>query len=124
MRGSKRLAAPTDEESQRIGLLKAAGCVCCALPAGPCEAHHLLRGGVRLGHLYTVGLCPWHHRGVPDADGKVEAATMNYGPSLFHDKRRFYDTYGDDQHLLDLTNERIGWPRIILPESKIYRFRG
>lgn len=28
---------------------------------GGLERHHLTRGGRRLGHLYTLPLCRWHH---------------------------------------------------------------
>ena len=39
-------------------------CVCIRRNLGhtPGEPHHMLDGNLRLGHLFTVYLCPTHHR--------------------------------------------------------------
>lgn len=60
--GSKSLAPPTKFERERMDALKNYGwCVACCT-FGPVELHHLLsKGGLRLGHRYTVSLCrPCH----------------------------------------------------------------
>lgn len=49
----------TKADRRRMGIVKECGCVVCG--SAPCQAHHLLSGGVRRGHRYTVGLCEQHH---------------------------------------------------------------
>ena len=71
------------------------GCIPCRI-AGyegvPCEKHHLLTtgrhgNGKRRGEQYTVGLCPYHHRGVGNpADG----------PSLAREPRAFREHWPDE----------------------------
>jgi hypothetical protein len=77
----------------------------------PTEAHHLNAGGragqKRRGPEFSVPLCGWHHRGVPL--GKVPANLMAavYGPSLARQSKAFRARFGDDDHLLELTNKRM-----------------
>lgn len=59
---------PTVAEQARFLTLKELGCVVCALVGDvrprKIEAHHIVRGNKRLGHLYTLPLCLGHHRGL------------------------------------------------------------
>jgi hypothetical protein len=83
------------------------------------EVHHLLDGGVRRGHAFTVGLCPWHHRGVihifnpPDVyernpdENRIAKMNIKYGPSLYHDAHSFHALYGSDDELLAFQNELL-----------------
>ena len=83
------------------------GCIVCRLrglgfPA--CEKHHLLTTGChgtgkRRGERFTVGLRPYHHRG-------VGAPTAALGPSYAREARAFRALYPDDV-LLAEQNERI-----------------
>jgi hypothetical protein len=44
------------------------GCVACRKDGRgyePAVIHHLIKGGKRMGHLYTIPLCPAHHVGEP-----------------------------------------------------------
>lgn len=73
------------------------GCVACWIEIRDhvaCEVHHVLEGGKRMGHRYTVGLCPWHHRGIPH-EGLTAEST-----SLALNLRSFRVRYGDDLHLV------------------------
>lgn len=58
---------PTKEEAQRIKLIMSMSCAVCALHGDvskrALECHHIVRGGRRLGHWYTLQLCKGHHQG-------------------------------------------------------------
>ncbi len=103
---SRSLPAATKDEKKRFEAIVARGCCACRTEHGrlwmrPVEIHHLLDGGVRIGHHATVGLCSWHHRGVvPGGDLTVSGATLVYGPSLYHDGKAFKKQYGTDKALL------------------------
>jgi hypothetical protein len=86
--GKKR---PTAEESAWMAFVAGFGCVVCWNDHGqrtPCDVHHIVEGGRRLGHLWTIGLCPGHHRN--NEPGKL-ARHVN--------KSRFEATYGDEYEL-------------------------
>ena len=72
-----------------------------------CDAHHLLSGGIRRGHEYTIGLCPWHHRGVPPNDMSIKMARGIYGPSLMDGSKVFRAVYGTDDQLLERQNKYL-----------------
>ena len=97
------LPAPTAAERARFRRLQEIGCLCCRIAHdfhfSPCEIHHLLSGGIARGHRYTLGLCPWHHRGVPPGDSP-EWARHTLGPSLMDGSRTFHAHYGSDEELL------------------------
>lgn len=87
------------------------GCIACRMDGRgyvPCEKHHLLTSGrhgngKRRGERHTIGLCPYHHRGVGNP--------ADYGsPSLAREPRRFRELYGEDGPMLVLQNLLIdGW---------------
>lgn len=111
---------PTKAERARMAKIVSLGCVACirgkyACPL-PVEIHHLLDGGVRRGHAFTVGLCSWHHRGVAcnpgfGLMGKDKAVffgpggmTPAFGPSLANGSRPFRQHFGSDDDLLAFQN--------------------
>lgn len=112
LRASRSTTTPTKAERAHIERIKHGLCVCCVrnMPRGlqradqeGCDAHHVLSGGKRRGHLYTLGLCPWHHRGIcPGIYPGTAAATRALGPSLANGSKPFHDTYGTDDQLLEL----------------------
>jgi hypothetical protein len=67
------------------------GCVACAKDGHetPCCVHHIVQGNRRLGHLFTIGLCPEHHK----SDGR-------HVPSVHNQKRTFVQRYGSELELL------------------------
>lgn len=92
--GSRSLHPPTDDELARWCAIKERGqCVAC-FGMGGVECHHLLSGGLRLGHRYTVSLCPFCHSVV---------------------KTRGFKAAFTDQALLDATDYMIGWPLVKIP---------
>jgi hypothetical protein len=68
-----------------------------------CEIHHLTVGGlhgqVRRGHDATIGLCAWHHRGVPAAVSERRSRVW-LGPSYALEPAEFRSTFGDDDVLM------------------------
>lgn len=105
--------AMTVAERAHVTAVKLAPCVCCeqipefkrpsdadpaTLPMS--EAHHLLSGGIRIGHAATVPLCPYHHRDrliVTDWDRAEHRRRL--GPSLEAGSVPFHQRFGDDAAL-------------------------
>ncbi|MGP1667686.1 MAG: Ref family recombination enhancement nuclease, partial [Rhodanobacter sp.] len=56
----------TNAEQSWMDAISRLGCVVCHIqgyPNTPAEIHHMLSGGRRIGHLWTIPLCaPGHHR--------------------------------------------------------------
>ena len=91
---------PTKAEAAWMASVAAFGCIVCWLFHGvktPCAVHHILRGGIRMGHMHTIGLCdPGHHQnaGLQPGSGKI---------SRHPDKARFEEAYGTELDLLAQT---------------------
>ena len=103
------IGSPTKADRARFDAFRRIGCVACRKEGyGPHDAdvHHLLSGGHRRGHRFTVPLCPWHHRGFT-YHGSRQDMTDEYGPSLAHQPRRFRERYGSDDELLAYTDQLI-----------------
>ena len=99
MKRGRSTGKPTVEEAARIVAVKSCECVACGFPP-PCDAHHLLSGGRRRGHMFTIGLCVYCHRGHPWAGRTGRWMRANHGPSLMDGSKLFHATYGDDETLL------------------------
>ena len=112
----------TKAEQARFDKLKEMGqCVACYQRGihgrGYIEIHHLLSGNKRIGHMATVSLCPWHHRGVWESGfdcrqesfiRSVEKYAGLYGPSLAHGSKPFRAEFGTDAELLAIQNALLG----------------
>lgn len=108
--------APTQTESQRFAEFEWMGCVVARLYFGVYAAydvHHLLDGGVRRGHMYTIPLAVWYHRGNPPDGYTVNEATVRFGPSMARDKTAFAARFGSDLELLEAVNAMIEHKRKI-----------
>lgn len=101
---SRSIKPPTAAERRRMAKIVEIGCICCIQdghePIHPAEVHHLLDGGVRIGHSATIAACSWHHRGVPPSGFNQRGATRLCGPSLALDGKAFKEHYGRDEFLL------------------------
>jgi hypothetical protein len=94
---------PTALEARRMDNFRLVGCVACWMlghPDTPYDVHHQLSGGVRMGHFWTVPLCPAHHRGV-DFSPSLHLASIARG------QRTFREIFGSDEELLALTDRLI-----------------
>ena len=93
---------------QRMRAIPGLGCLACRQQGFGlvlAEVHHLTLGGrhgqLRRGDRYTVGLCPWHHRGVVMRHGWTPAEMAAcYGPSYAIEPNKFRRVFGSDDALL------------------------
>ena len=85
--------APTVEERAWLDWIVAYGCVACridGLGVVPPAVHHMLFGGRRMGHLFSLPLCqPGHHM-----DGGTGMVSRHPW------KARFEERYGSEESLL------------------------
>lgn len=102
---------PTKAEAARMARLKEMPCLCCSqqkVPQpSPTEIHHLLSGNKRRGHLFTIPLCGWHHRGLLPSDEMFlidDFARKCIGESLAWSPTKFRAHFGTDDELLARTN--------------------
>lgn len=95
--GTRKLRArkipPTAEERAWMGFIADFGCVVCWLQKNvktPCAVHHIVEGGRRKGHMWTIGLCdPGHHQNTPTIE-KI---------SRHPNKKQFETAYGTEYEL-------------------------
>lgn len=105
---------PTVAEAARMARLKEMPCVACEQEKFICritnmiEVHHLLSGNKRRGHLFTIPLCLWHHRGESlDLPWTASKMRESFGPSLARASKQFHATFGTDDELLERTNKLL-----------------
>jgi hypothetical protein len=87
------------------------GCLACRQEGlfTQAEVDHLIDGGVRLGHRFTIGLCSWHHRA---------AAPRRPGPARAQGSKPFHATYGSDAELLAVQDQLVGWTEPEAPRRR------
>jgi hypothetical protein len=92
----------TKAEQQWMDAITQLGCIVCHLQGRgyvPCDVHHMLSGGRRIGHLATIGLCsPGHHRNAQAWTGEV---------SRHPTKAQFEERYGTEEELLQKTKQLL-----------------
>lgn len=97
--------APTAAERGWMDSIVAYGCIACRMDGHeprPTAVHHVLRGGQRIGHLFTIPLCdPGHHQG-----GETLGMTSRHPY-----RKRFEDTYGTEMQLLERLRAAISQAR-------------
>ncbi len=94
---------PTKVEAEWMNRIVEHGCVVCRIDIGvpvPAEVHHILRGGRRMGHLYTLPLCPGHHRDGAGLPGLIARHPF---------KRRFEEEHGMELDLLAHLKTALGY---------------
>lgn len=105
-----RRSAKTADDEQRIQDIKEIGCICCRLEGlgkRYCEWDHLTVAGFTISHKASIGLCPWHHRGIVDEGYTTTSMTATYGPSKAKGTRTFFAHYGTKEFLLGYQDELI-----------------
>jgi len=108
------LPKPTCAESERIERMKTEiGCICCKLlgltSRTPLEIHHLLIGGHRAGHWFTICLCWMHHQGRSISGLWTSIAQGSKAFAKVHGSQ--WDLWLKVQQILDLPDD--------LPPSKL-----
>lgn len=92
--------------ARRFRRIQDIGCLCSRRRGWrvDAEVHHLNlgqhAGQLRMGDEYTIGLSPWHHRGVPVNGMSSAQCKQILGPSMAHEPVRFREVFGTDQELL------------------------
>lgn len=86
---------PNKAEKQWMNWIANFGCIVCHNQGRgyvPAAVHHILSGGIRMGHLYTIPLCqPGHHKDAPKGCGEV---------SRHPNRVEFEERYGTEMELL------------------------
>jgi len=94
-------------DKARMQAIKDSGCIATLLATGQSQApdvHHLTSGGRRNGHQHTIGLSPYHHRGlIPDGHTKQSMSGL-MGPSYAWGRKGFAEFFGGDELLLQIQN--------------------
>lgn len=114
---------PTKAESDRMTRIVEYGCIVSRLKwriYSPPDVHHLLDGGRRMGHWYTIPLNPWFHRGICESGMSQRDMARVYGPSMALDLPGFEFEFGGDRYLWEVIQRLHHWDRT-WPESKIFR---
>jgi len=106
---------------ERTRLIKTyGGCIPCLLNNDlniRCEEHHIVQGMKRLGHKFTYGACPWHHR------GQTDIVKYYDGPSMAKDRRLYRERFGREHRILATQNfllhllTDIGWEEYRVPKE-------
>ena len=100
----------TKADRARFAAFQTIGCVACRKLGvfNLADVHHLLSGGRRRGHQFTIPLCPWHHRGNSVDRWLAGDLEPMLGPSLARSPRKFREEFGDDETLLQQTDLLLG----------------
>lgn len=103
---------PTKAEQAHLDRVHALPCCACVieriLQPSRTEANHLVDKGYRIhsgGHMATIPLCGWHHRGELLYPHTSKEMHFLYGPSMARHKREFIARYGSERKLLTRTNK-------------------
>lgn len=103
--------APTKAERSWMDAIVEHGCICCVLDGHaprPTAVHHILRGGQRIGHLFTLPACdPGHHQ------GGSPLGLLSRHPY----KAQWEAKYGTELELLALLQEKLGWPKTVVVQE-------
>lgn len=120
--------APTADERRRMKTIKEhTPCIPCMLISRRMirypEVRHVVEGMKRLGHRYTYGLCPWHHRGVIDNNRTTQSMIGQFGPSLSGGKKPFQQRFGPERLLVKVQDylleeyDRSPWDYYSVPHE-------
>lgn len=94
--------------NRRFRRIQEIGCLACRQRGwySTPDVHHLNLGAhagqKRRGDDYTIGLCPYHHRGVTTL--RIGQAYRSLGPSLAREPNEFRAEFGSDDALLTQQN--------------------
>lgn len=121
---STSLNSPTKYEQERMEAMLRLGCCCCAQLNLWCvaECQHIVEGSKRLGHWYTLPICPGHHRGVW-SDDQVEVIPPAMRVAISDGSKVFDKLYGTQRQLWFKVQKRLGL-MAVWPSSKVLPRRG
>lgn len=112
--------APTKYEAERIEAMKRLGCVAYAVLGVPnlndLELHHILDGGKRMGHYFSIFLCAGHHQG-RWTEGQLDWIEPKQRFAISDGRKRFNAVYGTERLLWERVQKKLELP-LIWPISK------
>ena len=85
-------------------------CLSCAMTGWDgvlATVHHVVESRKRLGDIFVVPLCEWHHLGNPPEGLTIDDAAARWGPSLHHQHRLFQQEYAPERELVMLTDHLL-----------------
>lgn len=108
---------PTKAEASRIDLMLRLGCCACELVGMRLlvrpECHHILEGGKRLGHWYTIPLCSGHHRG-DWSISQYAVLSDRHRVAIADGRKRFTAMYPTERSLWETVQDKLklskDWP--------------
>jgi len=104
--------------------MKRLGCVACAVLGVPnlnhLELHHILDGGVRMGHWFSIFLCRGHHQGDWSQIDIFDAA---HRVAISDGRKRFRLIYGTERELWERVQNKLKLAKV-WPVSKRVPRRG
>lgn len=112
---------PTKAEGERIRRIVNMGCIITwrrRRVFSPCEVHHIVEGNRRLGHMYSLPLNVWYHRGICDAGMSPRDMIKLYGHSIIHGSKLFERDHGTERRLWEIVQRLLKLDRT-WPGSKI-----
>lgn len=115
------LRPPTKYESERIEAMMRLGCVCCAqsgIAHIAQECHHILDGGRRMGHWFTLPLCRGHHQGDFNKEQR-QALPFGHLVAISDGRKLFNAVYESERKLWEIVQDRLHLPKIWKVSSKI-----
>lgn len=108
------LRAPTKYEAERITAMMRLGCVACAhvgLPHIAEECHHILDGGRRMGHWFTLPLCRGHHQGVFSLEQR-QILLPEQLIAISDGRKLFNTTFNSERKLWEVVQDRLHLPKV------------
>lgn len=115
------LRQPTKYEAERIEAMMRLGCVACAhigIVYVAHECHHILSGGRRMGHWFTLPLCRGHHQG--DWSGAQRECIPDKQRVAISDGRKLFNAvYNSERKLWEVVQDRLHLPKVWPVSSKI-----
>lgn len=105
------LPKPTKSEQARIERMLIMGCAACAAIGienhHQIECHHMLLGGKRMGHRFTIPLCKGHHQG---AFTETQKVMLDYfqRASIASGRKLFKAVFGTERKLCEKVDFLLG----------------
>lgn len=124
----KKYIPATAWEKLRIAAMMKGGCTLTMYrrerglavpPLGKIECHHIVRDNKRMGHLYTLPLNVFYHRGLVPMGYVAEDARRVFGAPLTDGRKAFLTSHGVDEIELWKYLQTLMCMTTDLPPSKI-----
>lgn len=116
------LPKPTKSEQARIERMLIMGCAACAAIGVQnhhlIECHHILDGGRRMGHRFTIPLCKGHHQGAFTA-AQLHTLTETERASIAGGRKPFNRMFGTERKLLQKIDFLLDVVPVAWPTSKV-----